>query len=391
MKILMPFLLLAVAISAQAEDDELNNSLSFQSGFFNDSALVREERSQISSFTLDSSIYLDLLDNTKLNIHPYFHYEYGSAEDRHMDLRELQLLVDGSNWTFRAGLSQEFWGVVESRHLVDTLGQSDFVNDFRGEAKLGQPMVDFSWYLPAGNLSFYYLPMFRTPAYASPDSRARLPYVVNEDAATYESSRKDRHADFAVRWSQTIGLVDYGVHVFSGTRRSPVLSVDNTGVATPRYILVDQAGLDLQVTVDALLLKLETIYQQGSELEDHGEVVSGFEYTFSQVLGSDIGVGVLAEYLYDERGARADHAFEDDLMLGVRVAFNDESSTVLLATSIRDLDSEESAINLDFSRRIGRNFTIGLSGEWWERGDDTGSYLFLRNEDNLKVALNWFF
>ena len=48
-------------------------------------------------------------------------------------------------------------------------------------------------------------------------------------------------------------------------------------------------------------------------------------------MDSDIDMGVIAEYLYDSRGQAALTPFEDDLMIGLRFAWNNVQSSELLA------------------------------------------------------------
>ncbi len=67
------------------------------------------------------------------------------------------------------------------------------------------------------------------------------------------------------------------------------------------------------------------------------------------VLQSDMDLGVLMEYLYDERGDAAPIAFENDLFIGLRLTANDAQSSELLTGVIRDLDSGALLFNLEAS------------------------------------------
>ena len=59
----------------------------------------------------------------------------------HADIRELYWqYVEGSS-ELSIGLKKVFWGVTESSHLVDIINQTDAVESFDGEQKLGQPMI----------------------------------------------------------------------------------------------------------------------------------------------------------------------------------------------------------------------------------------------------------
>ncbi len=370
--------------------DEINNTLNFTSGFFIDEPLIGEERPQISKFSLDTEVFIDVSDQFSLTARTYFQYEHLSDENTHADLREFLFRYSGEQWELNAGIDQIFWGVVESRNLVDTINQNDFSADFTGGAKLGQPLLSFTRYMDKGDLSFYYLPAFREPEYASSDSRPRLPFAINQSLTTYESPDREKEASYALRWSGNSGIWDLGLHAFRGTRREPLITFTDEGFAS-RFVTISQAGLDAQATVGSLLAKLEWIQQNGREIENHSELVAGFEYTIAQAFGGDIDVGLLSEYLYDSRDEQADHLFQNDLMTGVRVALNDANSTELLLTLISDLENQGKTIQFDFDRRIGPNFTVNLGGQWWRDTENDASLSTFSAENNVRFRLNWYF
>jgi len=72
---------------------------------------------------------------------PYARIEPDDGKRTHSDLREALWLHVGDDWELRAGLGKVFWGVAESRHLVDVINQTDLLTDPDQEDKLGQPMV----------------------------------------------------------------------------------------------------------------------------------------------------------------------------------------------------------------------------------------------------------
>ena len=72
------------------------------------------------------------------------------------DLREVYYQKAKNNWEINVGLKKIFWGVTESAHLVDIINQSDQLKSFDGEEKLGQPMVQFSWFTSnVGTFDFF--------------------------------------------------------------------------------------------------------------------------------------------------------------------------------------------------------------------------------------------
>ncbi|MFC6668974.1 hypothetical protein [Marinobacterium aestuariivivens] len=83
---------------------------------------------------------------------PYWRLDANDDERTHADLRELFWRMESEALVFRAGVDIVFWGVAESRHLVDIINQTDLVENIDGEDKLGQPMLNLD-YLGVGHLA----------------------------------------------------------------------------------------------------------------------------------------------------------------------------------------------------------------------------------------------
>lgn len=155
----------------------------------------------------------------------------------------------------------------------------------------------------------------------------------------YESADEEKHIDFAVRWSHSIDIWDIGLAYFDGTAREPRLvagRVNNAAVLVPHYDQIGQISLDAQATTEDWLWKIEAIYVDTRSQANYGASVTGFEYTFVGVFDTAADVGVIGEYLYDQRDDT--QAFQNDLLLGVRWVLNDEASTELLFGIIQDLE-----------------------------------------------------
>lgn len=378
-------------IASADGDDEINSIVSFGSSFFPRVPELGDDRPQISTLEFEAEFYLDLSDRFAFTARPYLMYEHLSESDYHQDLREFYLRYSADNWEMRLGIARDFWGVAEGRNVVDVINQNDLATDFTGDVKLGQPMVNFTFFTGAGDFSLYYLPRFREPQFSSADSRPRTGFVVNDELTEYESPDGDKNQDFALRWSNSIDVFDIGLHYFDGTLRRPDIVGRSADGLALRYKLVQQAGLDAQATIGALLAKLELLRQEGDEVAGHWESVTGFEYTLGQVFSTDIDIGLLTEYLYDTRQRTADHAFQDDVLLGLRFVFNDESSTEGLAIAVVDSDNSSKFYQLKFERRIARNLKINLQGNWWRDVSDDVILEVFEDEDNVQVRFEWYF
>jgi hypothetical protein len=324
-----------------------------------------------------------------LHITPFFRQDSLDDNRTHFDLRELYWQSVGRSWELSVGLRKIFWGVAESVHLVDIINQTDRVEDPDGEAKLGQPMVRLRLIRDWGYLDLFLLPLFRERTFSSRDGRLRTLLPVLGERATYESERGDQHLDWAIRWSHSLGAFDLGLSHFDGTSREPELrpGVDPEGlpVLLPHYYRLRQTGLDVQATLGPWLLKLESIYRHTSEGHTIA-TLAGFEYTFFDLGGSGIDLGLLVEHLWDKRPDRPENLF-----LASRLTFNDVQSTELLFGALMSLESDAFFLNLEGSRRLGSAYRLTVRGRAFLDVPDGDPLEALRQDDYLQMLLSWYF
>lgn len=346
------------------------------------------------SFVIDTEFYHDWDDgDQRFVISPFVRVDQGDPERTHADLREFYWRKSFASAELAIGLKKIFWGVTESQHLVDIINQTDFVENVDTEDKLGQPMVHLRLLRDWGTLDFFALPYFRERTFPGPHGRLRPPIAVATDSALFESSDEENHVDFAVRWSHYIGDYDIGIAHFSGTGREPklvpIFSVVGQPMLVPFYEQIDQTSLDLQATKGDWLWKLELI----SRDEPSGRYTAfagGFEYTFVGVFDSNVDVGVIAEYLFDDRPFPTTNA-DNDIAIGARFAFNDEQDTQLLAFSGIDADTQARFTSVEGSRRFGQNFRLTLEGRIFSNAPVTDFLYSVRDDDYIELVLARFF
>lgn len=313
-------------------------------------------------------------------------------ERTHADLREAYWGVDGDGWDLTAGISKVFWGVTESRHLVDVINQTDLVESIDEESKLGQPLVNLNLQRDYGRFGLYVMPYFRERTFPGVNGRFRAPLVVDTDNPIYESSDEEHHIDLALRYSHYIGDVDIGAHVFEGTSREARFVVAPEGDRLlPVYDQMTQFGVDVQYTAEAWLWKLETIARD-TRVDSFLAAVGGFEYTFYGVRNSSADVGVLLEYLYDGRnGVSPPTAADNDLFVGTRLALNDADDTSLLAGVAVDLDTQELFLNIEAERRIGDNLSVELQLRTFMNAGPGDALFVVDRDDYLQLRLSWYY
>jgi hypothetical protein len=318
----------------------------------------------------------------------------GNDEARtHGDVRELYYQLSGDSFELRAGARRVFWGVTESRHLVDIINQSDFIENISNELKLGQPMVSYAHIGGAGTTELFLMPYQRARTFPGDDGYPRLPVPVRVGQATYQSGDEQEHLDYAVRHSGSFGPVDLGVSWFDGTGREPrlLLAFVPGPVLVPQYDLWRQASVDAQFVTGSMAWKLEAAWRRTAGEETVGSV-AGFEYTFGDVRGSGVDIGVLGEYLYDEKDDALNALVDDEVFAGVRVALNDIAGTTFLAGVLASRDDGKSLrYGLEGSGRLSDDWKLTAELRVFSQWPDDPATGFLADQDFLTVTLERYF
>ena len=350
-------------------------------------------------------------DNVTLSFKPKWDGEWNQGDDLwslelflraddkdggrdHADIRELLWLrVDGDN-EWRVGINTMFWGVTESKHLVDVINQIDQVEGVDGEDKLGQPMIHLKRYRDWGVLDFLILPYFRERGFREEEGRLRPPLVVDTDRPQYESSDEERHVDFALRFSQTYGDLDIGVHLFDGTSREPLLlaGTDDTGdaVLIPFYEQMTQFGVDAQLIYEDWIWRLEYIYRDAAS-NNYSAWTAGPEYTFYGILESAVDLGIVIEYSYDDRPEGERDILDRDVFLGGRFAFNDEQSTEILAGFIVDTERQTRSFRVEGNRRFGDSWKGTLELQTFTNVDGEDPVAAFERDDFVLLEMAYFY
>ena len=344
------------------------------------------------SVALEPNIYWGAGDNSVI-FTPYFRLDEHDSERSHTDIRELLFTHVSGDWEYRAGIGKVFWGVTEFNQLVDIINQTDVVDSFDGEQKLGQTMLVASRVTDYGIVDAYVLPSFRERIFAGEDGRLRPSLTIATDNAQYQSSRNKQHIDLALRWSHSLDVYDIGVHAFKGTDREPLLiPIQQNGntVLQPYYQQATQLGVDIQATIDSWLVKLESI-AKFTDTDDFIAVQGGVEYSFYGVGGSLADLGVLVEYGWDERGKSATSISQNDLYLGARLAFNNTNDTAILFGGSIDNDYQTKTYFLEASQRLNDYLSIAVDALIIDATDTQDPAAALGDDDRMQITLERFF
>jgi hypothetical protein len=395
--VLQTALLLAATFAAStssAEDWDLTGFVGFDTqGFWLDGRYQGQENGLNPSLMLQPEFYWRSDDSQqRVTIVGFARLDSVDDERSHADLREAYWGIDGDGWDLTAGISKVFWGVTESRHLVDVINQTDLVESIDEESKLGQPLVNLNLQRDYGRFGLYVMPYFRERTFPGIDGRFRAPLVVDTDNPIYESADEEHHIDLALRYSHYIGDVDIGAHVFEGTSREARFVIAPEGDRLlPVYDQMTQFGVDVQYTAEAWLWKLEAIARD-TRVDSFLAAVGGFEYTFYGVKNSSADVGVLFEYLYDGRKALTPPTGSDnDLFIGTRLAFNDADDSSVLAGVAVDLNTQELFLNIEAERRFADNLSVELQLRTFMNAEPGDALFTVEQDDYLQLRLSWYY
>jgi hypothetical protein len=374
---------------------EWSGYLSFEGRYFNHAPLFSGLHQNNLSFSTQPEFHTRWDNNHQsFTFTPFFRVDQHDSNRTHADIRELVWNTYGKDWEFKAGIGKVFWGVTESQHLVDIINQADMIENLDGEDKLGQPMLNLTLIRNWGTLGLFILPRFREQTYTGSNGRLRSPLPIDNSQTVYESQKKEKHIDYALRWFKTIGAWDIGISHFYGTNRTPLLSTglneNNEPVLIPYYSLIHQTGADVQATKGDWLWKFEAINRR-SKTEKYNAITAGFEYTLVGIAKSSKDLGLIMEYLYDSRDDKPYVPFYNHVMLGSRLVFNDVQSTEILFGVILNRQHSDKVYSIEASRRLTDNWKISLEGRIFSGLRPSTPFYSLRNDDYLQVELAYHF
>lgn len=260
-----------------------------------------------------------------------------------VEVRELLLSSDVGQVRLQGGIGRVFWGVAESRHLVNIVNQPDLRFDSSGLSVLGQPML--SAFTRTGDAEWR--------ALALPCHRPQVtPVIVGGTSNdTFVPIHCDR-LDLALRYQISEGPLDLGIVHFNGVARDPVQALESK-----TYPLTRRWSADAQVTLGAWLLKLEAVNDERLGQRSRHASVTGFEYALSFV-DLRLDYGLLFEHL-EETGC-APLTCGD--MVGLRVSANDVAGSELLVSTLRDHATGQALHVLRGQRRLGERFQVRVDG-----------------------------
>ena len=121
------WLLVAGAAGSQGAELDLSGSIAVEARSFTTSPRFAGQLSgtQLSLVVEPEISYESENGHHQFSLIPFARLDGRDDERRHVDLREAYWRYVADDWELLAGVNKVFWGVTESRHLVDILNQDE--------------------------------------------------------------------------------------------------------------------------------------------------------------------------------------------------------------------------------------------------------------------------
>ncbi len=319
----------------------------------------------------------------------------------------------------RAGLDVVNWTATEAFHPADVINARNLDSDLENLEKIGEPMLSLQVRPFDGTtITLIAMPYRSEPLFASPNSRLGFAGGADLRGARRMIDRDGRFSDDnwgpqgAIAIRQTIGPADITVHALEQMDRAQPLIRFDPSTFRPLLVFqtVQQLGGTYQHAVDALLIKLEGAYRRfrppkdllpgaplpGSvfteKMPDHGQLAAGLEYGITHDGGPDStflleGQTVIGAKGELERAALS--VFQRDVLVGYRLALNDESNKELLIGVIFDTErAGETLFNVSYAQRLGETWTVRAGLRIFQaEATAPGPLGLLRDADHVRLTL----
>ena len=353
-------------------------------------------------FEWDPSLWFDVSysnNETRLDFafKPVFGIAPNNNEVPNFDVSELFVRKQYQDWQWQVGMDTIFWGVAESRHLVDTVNQIVFVRNLEGESKLGELILRLDYFTENGRLSFLSLPAFRERRFAEHTDRLSIPGQVID--STFVGQSKHDHSSYIVRYSMVLDDWDLAAYHYDGMGREPTIipsedmsrGLNNSGLIAV-YQHLTQWALEAQYTSDNWLGKFEAVHRDKYVSGDSWAYIAGLEYYFYGVFLGTKDLSVLVELLRDtDQFTQENKSFNNSTFAGLRLTWNDDAETSLLLGTMIDNNGDSITVKGNFDTRINDNLSIKIEARVFTEQERFQPLYAYKDDDFFQVTLNYFF
>lgn len=325
-------------------------------------------------------------------------------------LDELYLKYDFDNDMLSAGKSIKFWGSLEVKNIVDGFNAIDLRVDLFELQKLGAYNLTYSHYTDSGEISAIIKIKEQNQEMAAPIYVYNFfPEFVSYDANINTSKNKYRPSVF-LKYSgstETEYALDYAFIYENGYDSQRYFLADGILNGSPvnynqHSYIVDKFMTYNTLVVNSTLIKLEALYAKVDDdkyIGDYSHIGFGLEHTIENYMGSDVGVGLIAEYyryitFEDDKYTDLEifETMQNDLFVGVRYSFNNANDTNIIGGVIADIQYDEQVYYLKFASRAYDSLKIEVDAYLIEPSKEKATaYSFLKKHQRIALNIAWYF
>ena len=394
------FLIYFFLIETHSADNDwqINSEIGLEIKEFHKNEAYSNQQNTYSSF-IKSEIFFDFKNDFEFLMEPYLRYDHYDKNRSLFDFKENNLTYYYNDIQLKAGISEVFWGITESKNLVDIINPKD-VTDGDQKAKLGQTMLAFSNYSEKfGILDFYYLPFFKNSSQIGEEGRLRLSKPIENYNIVYEGGAGSKAPSWALKWEHSFGLLDFSLQGFRGNSResSTIGKLENLQLKYFQgYERISQIGTYFQVISGPIIYKLEVIKRNGQKnakniRENFFSYTLGLEHLINNLFENKWDLTSFIEYHNDDRNGDSTDILQNDLFLATRLNFNNIDGTEFLTSITLDTDGGGNTSTVELSSRITDNIRVtGSYNSYWSANETDILYSFRRDNYFSINIINYF-
>lgn len=370
-----------------------------------------EYKSNISFKTVDYNNYQNenyIFGDTKVDIATdnfdiksdiEYLYSTNYKQKRYVDINELYMVKEYDDYRVQGGKMIKFWGELEGFNVTDIFNhQNHHFDPFDKEKKLGSYGVDLTYYKDESSLELgvkLYEDDKKYPEINNPYTISQLPY----SKELQSQNSKDRPSVY-LKYDFTLGddiQSDNKFILYSGyDNKRYFIPVNNT---LYQYAYrVNKALFLSNIVYGDTIFKLESSHtkiKNDKMMSDYTQIGLGVENGFYDIGGVDINLfSEYYRYIYsdDTKVKFVDNSetYDNDILLALKLNFNDTSSTELKSGIVYDMKNYEKIFKTQFQSRIMDN--VVLKAEYLQIISKTNTLLTkYENHNRAALALNYSF
>ena len=378
---------------------ELVGESGYSYRFFTEKPAYDGQSSKNFSMYIEPELFYEWDRDLSFTFRPFTRYDKVDHRRTHTDIREAVLKYIRDDWEIGLGIDRIFWGVTESKNLVDIINQTDSVENPSGEEKLGQPIISYTKVSRLGYFDIFYLPYFRAGNSPGRQGRLRTDPIVKYEDPIFTGGAGKWSPDGAVRWSNNFDGYDLSFHFFRGNGREASVNpkIQNGElVYVAGYERISQLGATGTYSNGPWLFKVESLHRRGQNnavniRKSFTSYILGLERTYTRIVGEMGDLTLFGEYISDNRRINSPETLENDIFIAARVSLNDTHNSEFFLASTRDLGGEGNTLTMDYSRRLMESVKINIAGNiYWSSVPGNPTYS-LRRDNFFELNLTKFF